>query len=192
MPKSRKTRKATRKSAKQLRRESQKNQRRQKSINKQTTRPVRRSPQRKSKQTDYDRCRGKVIGTDMAIFKKGKLKSRDGSIVTSRKQAIAIAISTANRKCKDKWTNADYKKGNNRMKKKLKKTNYKHHITIAEVQRAIQQMKRLKSDRKYPKLRQLQRDVMARILMAFPPNEQNKEIPPIILREIQKYIVNDI
>lgn len=192
MPKSRKSRKAKRKSSKQIRRKSQKNQRKQKARNRQTAKSARRSPQRKSKQTNYDKCRGKVIGTDMAIFKKGKLKSRDGSIVTSRKQAIAIAISTANRKCKDKWSKADYKKGNDRMKKKLKKTNYKQHITIAEVQRAILQMKRLKSERKYPKLRHLQRDVMARILMAFPPNEQNKEIPPIILREIQKYIVNDI
>ena len=184
-----------RKSKKKSKRKSRKNQRKQLHLNKQSrtaARPVRRSPQRKSKQTNYDKCKQDMIRGSMYAFKSGKLKTNTGVIVTSRNQALAISISVASSKCKDKFTGKDYKKGNERMKKKLKKTNYKELITIVEVQRAIMQMKRLKNEKKHTPLRHLQRDTMARILMAFPPNETNKPIPQIILRDIQKYIINDM
>ena len=144
----------------------------------------------KSKQTKYEECKQNIISGEIRAFNLGRLKTRTGAIVTSRKQAIAIAISVAEKKCKGKFTKIDHKKANDRMKQKLKKEHYNEHITITEVQRAIAQMKRFKSEKKYAPLRQLQRNVMARILMAFPPNETNRPIPNIILRDIQKYIVN--
>ena len=147
---------------------------------------------RKSRQTDYEKCRKQIISNDMSIFKKGKLKTSNGAKVTSRKQAIAIAISVADKKCKDKWTKTDFDKNTNIMKNKLKKTNYKQQITISEIQRAILQMKHLKKNKKYSALHKLQRDVMARIIMGFPPNQMDKSFSPIILRDIQKYIINEL
>jgi hypothetical protein len=35
----------------------------------------------------------------LSLFKNGKLKSSNGAVVNSRQQALAIAISSAKRKC---------------------------------------------------------------------------------------------
>ena len=56
-----------------------------------------RSPKRKSKK---ETCKSKKIAKTLKEFKNKNLKrSYDNKIVTDRKQAIAIALSTANRKC---------------------------------------------------------------------------------------------
>jgi hypothetical protein len=44
-------------------------------------------------------CKRKKISIVMSEFKKGKLKMRNNKIVTNPKQAIAIALSEANRFC---------------------------------------------------------------------------------------------
>lgn len=45
-------------------------------------------------------CDQRIIGREMHLFKKGKLKSGNGRKVTNPKQAIAIALSVARTKCK--------------------------------------------------------------------------------------------
>ena len=47
-------------------------------------------------------CRSVAIGHEMSLFKSRKLRSSSGQLVRNPKQAIAIAISVANRKCLSK------------------------------------------------------------------------------------------
>lgn len=56
--------------------------------------------QTKQKFTDKQKkCRGQKIGITMYEFKKHMLRSRDNKVVRNPKQAIAIALSQANRLC---------------------------------------------------------------------------------------------
>lgn len=48
----------------------------------------------------YDTCRSKYLETIMKEFESKKLKLRNDKKVTDRKQAIAIALSMAQKKCK--------------------------------------------------------------------------------------------
>lgn len=56
----------------------------------------------RSAPTKYDVCRSKKIDTVMKEYKKGELKSRSGTKVKKENQAIAIALSEANKVCKPK------------------------------------------------------------------------------------------
>lgn len=48
----------------------------------------------------YKECRKKFLEKILREFKEKKLKQRDNKIITDRKQAIAIALSIAQDKCK--------------------------------------------------------------------------------------------
>ena len=48
----------------------------------------------------YEKCRESFLETIMDEFKNKKLKDRSGKIIKNRKQAIAIALDSAQRKCK--------------------------------------------------------------------------------------------
>ncbi len=49
-----------------------------------------------------DKCKSKKISTVMREFKKGSLKTGSKKKVKNPKQAIAIALSVANKKCSRK------------------------------------------------------------------------------------------
>jgi hypothetical protein len=53
----------------------------------------------KRRSVKQKKCRNKKISIVMAEFKKGKLKMRNKKKVTNPKQAIAIALSEADRYC---------------------------------------------------------------------------------------------
>ena len=151
-----------------------------------------RISQRKSKKvkpTSYEKCKKNIIGKDMRLFKQGKLELRNKQPVTSRKQAIAIALSMAERKCKDKRTSVDKKRDRLKLKSKLRRDVYKESIHIIDIKKAILRMKEYKKMNRYTALRTLQLETMSRILMAFPPYS-NKPVSNIILRDIQNYILN--
>jgi hypothetical protein len=157
--------------------------------------------QRKSKQqskkneshlTEYEKCKQSLIRKEMGRFKKGKLKQRnkDGPVVKSPKQAIAIAINYAERNCKNKMGKKDHAIMKDKMQQNLHKKKYKEPITIIDVKRGIQLMRKYKEQKKYTQLRHLQRDLMAKILMTLPTKQGDAPVPKIILREIQNYIKN--
>jgi hypothetical protein len=50
--------------------------------------------------TIYDECRQEYMSTVLHEFKKKKLKLQNGDRVKSKRQAIAIALSMAQRKCR--------------------------------------------------------------------------------------------
>jgi hypothetical protein len=52
--------------------------------------------------TKKDKCIKKKVEVVMHEFKKGSLKRRDGKIVKSRKEAVAIALNVAKKKCNKK------------------------------------------------------------------------------------------
>jgi len=141
-------------------------------------------------ETKYENCKNNIIGQDMRLFKEGKLKQRNDQPVSSRKQAIAIALSMAERKCSDKRTSADKKKDRLRLKLRLHRNSYKEPIKIIDIKKAILRMKEYKKMKRYTALRTLQLETMSRVLMALPPHSA-KPVPNIILRDIQRYILSE-
>jgi hypothetical protein len=58
------------------------------------------SPKRSRRtKKEIEKCRQKKISQTMGEFKRSKLKLRNGRIVTNRRQAIAIALSQADKYC---------------------------------------------------------------------------------------------
>ena len=47
----------------------------------------------------YDDCKKNIIRNVMEEFKNNKLKTRNGTLVTNQKQAMAMALSMAHSKC---------------------------------------------------------------------------------------------
>lgn len=58
---------------------------------------AKKSSSKKSSGRKYGPKASKSVEREMKAFKKGKLKSRSGKKVTSRKQAVAIGLSEARR-----------------------------------------------------------------------------------------------
>ena len=52
-----------------------------------------------SNQTKYESCKLKKISKTMKEFEEGKLKTRSNQKINSKKQAIAIGLTSANSKC---------------------------------------------------------------------------------------------
>jgi hypothetical protein len=52
--------------------------------------------------TKKDKCIKKKIEKVMHEFKEGSLKRRDGKTIKSRKEAVAIALNVAKKKCSKK------------------------------------------------------------------------------------------
>ncbi|NBP15327.1 hypothetical protein EBU95_13145 [bacterium] len=95
-----------RKSPKSVKRKSPKSSKRKPSKRKSVKRKSakrksakRESSKRKTKADKVKECRGRKIGLVMHEFKNKRLKLKNGSVVTNPKQAIAIALSEANKYC---------------------------------------------------------------------------------------------
>ncbi len=59
--------------------------------------------------TKVEKCQRKKVKTVMEEYKKGSLKRRNGKSVKSPKEAIAIALNVAKRKCNCKTKNCKHK-----------------------------------------------------------------------------------
>lgn len=59
--------------------------------------------------TKYESCKSKKIYKIIKEFEEGKLKTRSNQKIKSKKQAIAIGLTTANSKCEKLFSDEDYK-----------------------------------------------------------------------------------
>jgi len=138
---------------------------------------------RVSKKTTYENCKTNIIGQDMRLFKQGKLKQRNKSPVKSRKQAIAIALSMAEKKCKDKKTLVDVRRENAKIKRKLQKEN-KTPLRSSDVRNIITKLKDLKKKKQSREYRTMKIDLLSRIVMISP-------VSPEIYKIVQTYLRNE-
>jgi len=138
---------------------------------------------RVSNKTTYENCKTNIIGQDMRLFKQGKLKQRNKSPVKSRKQAIAIALSMAEKKCKDKKTIVDVRRENAKIKRKLRKEN-KTPLRSSDVRNIITKLKDLKKKKQSREYRSLKIDLLSRIVITSP-------VSPEIYKIVQTYLRNE-
>lgn len=129
--------------------------------------------------TKYETCKTNIIGQDMRLFKQGKLKQRNKQPVTSRKQAIAIALSMAEKKCKDKKTVVDIRKENKRIRRKLSES-----LKPVDIRNIIEKLKELKKKKRSREYRTLKIDLLSNILMS-------PSINPEITKDIRRYLRNE-
>ena len=129
--------------------------------------------------TKYEVCKKNIIGQDMRLFKQGKLKQRNKQPVTSRKQAIAIALSMAEKKCKDKKNLADVRKENKNMRRKLSTS-----LKPADVRNIIAKLKELKKKHKHREYRTLKINLLSKIVL-------QPSITPDVKRDIRRYLRNE-
>jgi hypothetical protein len=170
--------------------------------------PPRTSAQKPAqKQTKYEICKQQNMKNYMGRFKEGKLKANNKKIVRDRRQALAIAIRSTEKKCNSKMKNKDFSKIEKILQRRVqnnpspslpppktstrKKSVLSEPLSIIDVKRSIQLMKKYKQQRKPTKLKNLQRDLMARILMNIPLTSTKTPIPKIIIRSIQEYLAHD-
>ena len=140
-------------------------------------------PKTKSK-TEYERCKQNIIGQDLRLFKEGKLKQRNKQPVKNRKQAIAIALSMAEKKCVNKKTRTDARRSTMKIKKNLEKKNYDNPVSINEIRNIISKLKYLKSKKRFTAYRTLKIKVLTKITMT-------PSITPNALKLIQNFLHNE-
>ena len=141
--------------------------------------PIRRRVKQK---TDYEKCKKNIIGQDMRLFKQGKLKQRNKQPVKNRKQAIAIALSMAEHKCKNKKTRSDVRRENKKMRLKLSQDNQRA-LTSSDARRIIAKLKDLKQKKRSREYRTLKIHLLTSIVMT-------PTISPALLRDIRRYLRN--
>jgi hypothetical protein len=129
--------------------------------------------------TKYEACKTNIIGQDMRLFKQGKLKQRNKQPVTSRKQAIAIALSMAEKKCKDKKTLADVRKENKKIRRKLSAP-----LKPVDIRNIIAKLKELKKKKRSREYRTLKINLLSQILMS-------PSITPEMTKDIKRYLRNE-
>ena len=134
--------------------------------------------------TEYERCKQNIIGQDLRLFKEGKLKQRNKQPVKNRKQAIAIALSMAEKKCENKRTRTDARRSTMKIKRKLEKDNYENPVSINEIRNIISKLKYLKSKKRFTAYRTLKIKVLTQITMT-------PSITPNALKLIQNFLRNE-
>ena len=127
----------------------------------------------------YETCKTNMIGQDMRLFKQGKLKQRYKRPVVSRKQAIAIALSMAEKKCKNKKTVVDIRKENKRIRRKLSES-----LKPVDIRNIITKLKDLKKKKRSREYRTLKINLLSKILMSPSMN-------PEITKDIRRYLRNE-
>ena len=130
--------------------------------------------------TKYEACKTNIIGQDMRLFKQGKLKQRNKQPVTSRKQAIAIAFSMAEKKCKDKKTLVDVRKENKKIRRKLSAP-----LKPVDIRNIIAKLKELKTKKRSREYRTLKINLLSQILMS-------PSITPEMTKDIKIYLRNKL
>lgn len=115
----------------------------------------------------YDKCREKYLSQILGEFEKKKLKLRNDKIVKNRNQAIAIALSIAQKKCKH--SDKELKEVENKVMMFLKKDTRKISekkvplTNVIETKVLIKNFIKLKNNKKAKELYKL---LIKRIIMA--------------------------
>ena len=123
--------------------------------------------------TKYEKCKKKVINNILKSYEKDNKKVK-------RRQALAIALSISEKKCKDKLGIDDIKK----MENKVNKMIFNNKIQQTNINNAIYLIKHYKSKKKYSKAIRLENKIMRLILLNY------DNIKSYIIKDFIKFIKN--
>ena len=113
----------------------------------------------------YEECREKNVSDTLRLFEQKKLKASGDKKVTSRKQAIAIALTNSKNNCK--YSKNDYKKIYEKVKLFLYEDDRKisnKRIPLTNVIETIVLIKKFIKSNKKSKAKKLKNDLINRIL----------------------------
>jgi hypothetical protein len=130
----------------------------------------------------YDKCREKFLAQILAEYEKGELKMRNDKKVKKRNQAIAIALSMAQRNCK--YTKKDLREVEEKVMMFLKKDKRKiseKRIPLTNVIETRILIKNYFKMGKKTKAKKLYKLLMLRIIKA---EKSGIKISPNILKEV--------
>ncbi len=95
----------------------------------------------------YNTCKSEKVGDVMREFKDKDLKDRSGKIITNQKQAIAIALSQAQKTCK--YSSSDVKKLVEKVNEDLNDKTKKINLTnVIETKDAIKELHKINKHKK--------------------------------------------
>ena len=130
----------------------------------------------------YEKCREKFLAQILAEYEKGELKMRNDKKVKKRNQAIAIALSMAQRNCK--YTKKDLREVEEKVMMFLKKDKRKiseKRIPLTNVIETRILIKNYLKMGKKTRAKKLYKLLMLRIIKA---EKSGIKIPPNILKEV--------
>lgn len=130
----------------------------------------------------YEKCREKFLAQILGEYEKGKLKMRNDKKVKKRNQAIAIALSMAQRNCK--YTKKDLREVEEKVMMFLKKDKRKiseKRIPLTNVIETRILIKNYLKMGKKTRAKKLYKLLMLRIIKA---EKSGIKIPPNILKEV--------
>ena len=130
----------------------------------------------------YDKCREKFLAQILGEYEKGKLKMRNDKKVKKRNQAIAIALSMAQRNCK--YTKKDLREVEEKVMMFLKKDKRKiseKKIPLTNVIETRILIKNYLKMGKKTRAKKLYKLLMLRIIKA---EKSGIKISPNILKEV--------
>ena len=132
----------------------------------------------------YEKCREKFLAQILGEYERGQLKMRNDKKVKKRNQAIAIALSMAQRNCK--YTRKDLREVEEKVMKFLKKDKRKiseKRIPLTNVIETRILIKNYIKMNKKTKAKNLYKLLMLRIIKA---EKNNIKLSPNILKEVTK------
>lgn len=142
-----------------------------------------------SSQTKYESCKLKKISKTMKEFEEGKLKTRSNQKIKSKKQAIAIGLTTADVKCEKLFSNEDYKLIEERFNKNMymngKLKNGK--ISYTTIKSGIKLIDYYKKKKNIKKATQIKDDM----ILSFLKNIEMGNMNHYILKDLIHFLEKD-
>ena len=142
-------------------------------------------PKKSIPKSKYEECKMKKMDTVMKEYETGALKSRGLTNVKSRKQAVAIGLSIAEKQCAKKFSKKDAEK----IEKKLEGTIYKrgqyNKLPLTHVKDAKALAEYYKNNKQYSKSKALKEQTLKHSLQYVKHNlGKDKRASQQILDEI--------
>lgn len=109
----------------------------------------------------YESCKKEVINTYMKKYERGKLLDAKKNPITNHKQAVAIALSLAEKKCKDKINDNDYESIELKINKSIKN---KKPINLSTLKKTTILLSNLSKNNKSKKVKVIQKRVILKVL----------------------------
>jgi hypothetical protein len=136
-----------------------------------------------SNKTSYEKCYIKDMNKYMKEYEKGKLKNRSNKKISSRKQAVAVAISISEKDCSSKFRRIDYIKIEEKYNKAM--YNIKNEIkddklSYTTVKNGIKLYNYYKEKKEEKKFNKIKNDLLIRIFKSIQSGYINK----LILKDI--------
>lgn len=139
------------------------------------------------KKTSYEKCYLKDMNKYMKIYEKGQLKNRQNKKINSKKQAVAIAITVSEKKCKSKFRHEDYIKIEERYNKDMYDLNNKiknDKLSYTTVKNGIKLYNYYKKKEELKKCDKIKNDLIIRIFKSIEAGFINK----LILDDVIKFL----